>query len=240
MFSSSSQNVSATCTNFGVQEGTRSALQGSVYIDKKYSLTQTVAQGSAAHLQSSIWNLRGWTFQERLLSRRVLIFIAEQIFWNCDSGSYCEETTLEIEKEKEKETIYVSSRALDCHHEFDDGVEEFSREAQESYVTQYSTRDFTYESDALAAFLGILRRMECRNSEVYHWGLPQTRFDQALCWRYGSKPREVACRIQAEDGFVSQIPPTQPSQCCGDGTGQSFSIPAHSCIILAVAGKYLY
>lgn len=31
----------------------------------------------------SSWNTRGWVFQERLLSKRVLFFTREQVFWEC-------------------------------------------------------------------------------------------------------------------------------------------------------------
>jgi hypothetical protein len=33
----------------------------------------------------SVWNTRGWTFQEKLLSRRCLIFTTEQTYFACKS-----------------------------------------------------------------------------------------------------------------------------------------------------------
>jgi len=30
------------------------------------------------------WNTRGWTYQERLLSKRLVIFTASQVFYQCD------------------------------------------------------------------------------------------------------------------------------------------------------------
>ncbi|KUJ13158.1 HET-domain-containing protein [Mollisia scopiformis] len=185
----------------GLHANTRSALQGSIRIDDKYSLTQTVAQGNATHLAQSTWNSRGWTFQERLLSRRVLIFTPEQVFWNCESAVCCEETTLE-----RFEDISVLPQALDCHDEWEDKPDKFSRDSLRTYIIQYSGRDFTYQSDALAAFSGILRRMEYENKESYHWGLPHTRFDQALSWDGGAKLRDALCRLTAEDGSVHQVP----------------------------------
>lgn len=41
-------------------------------------------QGSwSDNVDNSRWNTRGWTFQERLLSRRVLHFTNRKIFWEC-------------------------------------------------------------------------------------------------------------------------------------------------------------
>ena len=35
------------------------------------------------NIETARWNTRGWTFQERLLSKRVLHFTARKIFWEC-------------------------------------------------------------------------------------------------------------------------------------------------------------
>lgn len=44
---------------------------------------------------NSTWNTRGWTLQERALSRRNLIFTEEQVLWVCDGAYFCEETAFE-------------------------------------------------------------------------------------------------------------------------------------------------
>lgn len=58
----------------------RSISQRKIDIGNGYHLMETVAQGNANHLQHSSWNSRGWTFQERLLSRRALIVTPEQFY----------------------------------------------------------------------------------------------------------------------------------------------------------------
>lgn len=37
-------------------------------------------------VEKSVWNTRGWVFQERLLSKRILYFTREQVFWECAEG----------------------------------------------------------------------------------------------------------------------------------------------------------
>jgi len=37
---------------------------------------------------------------------------------------------------------------------------------------------------------------------MYHWGLPHTRFEQALGWNFGHKPGRGNCPIVDDDGVV--------------------------------------
>jgi Heterokaryon incompatibility protein (HET) len=175
----------------GLSEGTRSARQGTVWVSENWSLMQTLAQGDDGLLQNSTWYSRGWTFQERLLSRRALIFTPDQVYWVCEMATWNEETILEPEKPR----YHVLSQALGCNDEWDDGEPKFSMKALGDYITQYSERQFTYQGDALSSFSGILRRVAYRESEVFHWGLPHTRFDQALTWKYGEERRKDYCKL---------------------------------------------
>lgn len=37
--------------------------------------------------EQSAWKSRGWTFQETIMARRLLIFTEEQVYWKCRTGS---------------------------------------------------------------------------------------------------------------------------------------------------------
>jgi hypothetical protein len=45
----------------------------------------------------NVWSTRGWTFQERLLSNRCLIFIVEHVHWCCKSQEWFEDLQLECD-----------------------------------------------------------------------------------------------------------------------------------------------
>jgi hypothetical protein len=176
----------------GIREGSRKVTQGTLRVGKNLFLMHTVAQGSSGHLQYSKWNTRGWTFQERLMSRRALIFTPDQVFWNCESVTWNEETVLE----PEEPACDMLPGVFECNDEWlDEGELKFSSQLWSTYIVQYSTRQLTDQSDAQSAFSGILRRMEYTNNELYHWGLPHTRFDQAISWLHGSTRREQRCRL---------------------------------------------
>ncbi|KAF9768020.1 hypothetical protein IL306_014737 [Fusarium sp. DS 682] len=153
-------------------------------------------------LQFSQWNTRGWTFQERLLSRRSLIFTNKQVYWCCDGTTWEEESLLDIPGS----TAFARSYSFGCHDEWDDREAKFSLESFDTYVTQFSERKFSYPSDVLPAFLGIVRRFEHLNNEKIHWGLNASTFDQALTWKYGNDRRTEIYTFVSEGSVVRSVP----------------------------------
>ncbi|KAJ3456055.1 hypothetical protein MRS44_016078 [Fusarium solani] len=164
-------------------------------------LATTAALSRNDTLPSSRWSSRGWTFQERLLSRRVLVFTASQVYWLCDRSMWDEEIILE----PSEPPVWILPQALGCNDEWDDGYAKFSKEALAVYIAQYSKRQFTFPADVLPAFLGIIRRYEHLNKEKIHWGLPTERFDQSLIWEFGIGRREELYRV-VEGSLVRDIP----------------------------------
>ncbi|KAG4442823.1 hypothetical protein IFR05_001704 [Cadophora sp. M221] len=117
-----------------------------------------------------------------------------QTKWECEHKVLSEEVHLETGGTR----IWVLPQAMDCNDEWDDRTSKFSRGSLSSYITRYSTRRFTYQTDALAAFSGILRRMEFRDKQQFYWAIPYDLFDQALTWRYGSTRRTELCQVIAD------------------------------------------
>lgn len=155
-----------------------------------------------APLEQSTWNSRGWTFQERILSRRIMVFTSTQVFWICEKAMWDEEVILELAKPQ----VRVSSLAFGCNDEWDDGHPKFSRQALATYIVQFISRKFTFSADVLPAFLGVIHRYEHLNKEMIHWGLPTALFDQALVWQAGTDRREDLHRIVCGDGQVHEVP----------------------------------
>ncbi|KAM0350722.1 hypothetical protein ACHAPU_003217 [Fusarium lateritium] len=153
-------------------------------------------------LQFSAWNTRGWTFQERLLSRRVLIFTNSQMYWCCDDTTWDEESTLDTPESK----AHALAHSFGCHDEWEDMETKFSEDGYRTYVTQFSERQFTFPSDALPAFMGIIRRYEHLHGQKLHWGLSTVRFDQKLAWRGGENRRKELYTYISDDSVVRSVP----------------------------------
>lgn len=48
--------------------------------------------------QLLIWNTRGWTFQEKILAKRILIFTNFQVYFRCSEAVWTEEIVMETER----------------------------------------------------------------------------------------------------------------------------------------------
>lgn len=65
-----------------------------------FSLMTTLSPSAFPYehfLEHTPWMKRGWTMQERVMSRRVLAFTKEQVWWMCRRSLFCEESYFEIE-----------------------------------------------------------------------------------------------------------------------------------------------
>lgn len=114
-------------------------------------------------MQQSKWASRGWTFQEALLSRRLLIFSYQGVFLECNKR---------VETDRRKELSdgedLVLGEFLPPHEDYREQVE------------AYTKRELTFPSDILRAFSGILHTIF---GSEYYFGLPFSGFYVALLWR---------------------------------------------------------
>lgn len=138
-------------------------------------------------IEVSVWNTRGWTYQERMFSHRCICFTESQAYYGCSQGVQYEEA------DRLARTIWTT--------------ESFKKKLQsgtfmELYtnnVTDYTLRSLTSQADIIRAFRGVLNDMSRKYTETFHAGLPAGQFEQALMWQ---KSR------QSRAGDRSQIAPS--------------------------------
>jgi hypothetical protein len=129
----------------------------------------------AVTLGSSIWNTRAWTYQESVLSRRLLIISNDQMYFTCRHGhTFCEDTDFE----STDKPATIGER--DGHIYGMAGKTNF--EVYAGAVEGYTSRNITYHEDALKAFTGVLSYLETAFRGTFLFGLPDTELDQALLW----------------------------------------------------------
>lgn len=122
------------------------------------------------------WNTRGWTYQERLLSKRLVIFTASQVFYQCDRGCGFQEQ-------------YQYTPGSDLTHTFPDPLTRLDFENQNIWevyaiaVAEYTRRSLTDPMDKLRALSGILNCLEQPFGAPFFFGLPSTLFDVGLLWK---------------------------------------------------------
>ena len=120
----------------------------------------------------SIYDERGWTFQEQILSPRTLHFTNHGLTWRCQEA-VTQEQHLEIGRPSSTYSDLCLVRAdtlWPCLKKWD------------NLVSAYLKRWLTYDEDILRAFTGILGALDSSMSEGFHFGLPQQFFDAALLW----------------------------------------------------------
>ncbi|KAI1279621.1 HET-domain-containing protein [Xylaria sp. FL0933] len=146
------------------------------------------------YLDRTPWNSRGWTMQERVMSRRALVFLEEQVYWICREATFCEESYFENEQLRfnrfhERATELTLRRSFKNFYEPDDDQVQFWKTYQ-SLVANYTRRNFTYQGDAFDGFFSVLQGLSALSGDNFAWGLPRSHFEQGLLWSsFGSLRR---------------------------------------------------
>ena len=118
----------------------------------------------------SIYDARGWTFQEKQLSRRTLSFTPRGMICQCDHSLFAE----------------------DRDATFDAGFDDILRFRRSDMtwpnykrwykmLAVYLRRNLTYAEDILRAFGGVEEAFRS-SIGIFHYGLPEAFFDLALLW----------------------------------------------------------
>jgi len=136
------------------------------------------------------WYTRGWTYQEMVLSRRLLIFMPEQVHWECQQATWREDGCWELPHHGERgQTICYQSALYQNNFGFQlsdmwtasPTAARFDSTYQ-NLVHAYSRRVLTRDSDGLAAFEGILHALTQVFGVDFVWGLPKPFLGVAITW----------------------------------------------------------
>jgi hypothetical protein len=145
--------------------------------------------GFAETVSKSAWECRGWTFQEKIFSRRMLVFTDLQVFWRCQEATWFEDTIMEPWEDKAKllrlaEMSYPGSKRGPSPLQLTYGVHAPpSRHRYQELVAAYIPRQLSFPEDILNAFRGVLKLYGSGSSEDL-WGLPGTDLAGAIAWYY--------------------------------------------------------
>ncbi|ETS74065.1 hypothetical protein PFICI_13931 [Pestalotiopsis fici W106-1] len=120
------------------------------------------------------WNSRAWTFQERMLSPRSLVFVEERVFFQCRQATWSEE----VDSESSQSAWNLDMVESPLHLLWSlNPVRQFT-----SAVELYSARKLTFGKDKLIAFRGLEGPLGQQLKSRFLFGLPLTHFDWALLW----------------------------------------------------------
>jgi hypothetical protein len=148
-------------------------------------------------LEASRWDTRGWTFQERLLSRRCLYFSERYVYFQCGrrdkvlsecgvNGPVRSRKDFWDEPGRVPIATPLDNPLSDLHQELaglgPDARLAKSFIAYSKLVEKYTLRQVSYDSDIINAFLGTFTVLnESFHSDIL-CGLPASALDLALLW----------------------------------------------------------
>ncbi|KAJ9607889.1 hypothetical protein H2200_007968 [Cladophialophora chaetospira] len=171
--------------------GTRQRAQQPYALVGKDAYVSTLADLNSI-MHTIPWSKRAWCFQEALLSQRRLIFTDDKTYFFCRQMMSIETLSLPFYNLKDRpHTSRVASSTIFYDWLVGSGVTR--NDPQEIYpiLSEYASKDMTYESDGLNAIVGVLRAFSKANhSNQFHSyaGLPilgppsRKAFLTALLW----------------------------------------------------------
>lgn len=182
----------------GVLPGSREVFQPVAKLDNGENLLAPWAHVNT--IEQTLWNRRAWTLQERLLSRRLMIFEGGELTWRCRGMTAYEDLPgVEVESEPDPFpwlSIKPQYLGLNARKGYVDGSISKSRDVRTivvrsgtfteyvKVIEQYTPRDMTYPGDVLGALAGLLRIFErsFRCPVIDNHGLPEALLDAAVLW----------------------------------------------------------
>ena len=135
---------------------------------------------------SSSWNGRGWTFQEKILSRKKVYFGIDEVSWECQLDTWTESAVLERTNpfdQKRPRSGPLASFYSDAYQIKDLLRSGDTLMAYSELVQDYTARNLSAVSDRHNAFLGLQQAISANTGEEYLFALPVGLFDFALSWR---------------------------------------------------------
>jgi hypothetical protein len=148
-----------------------------------YRLATMPCPDLRVHLSESIYETRGWTLQERLLSTRCLFLTEKAGIFQCSTHVLPE---FGFGREDGNKRIFVVNplggtyRAADVKKRVS-GISQHLVEYQ-GIIRRYSRRKLTYHSDIFLALTGMMRIMEQRGLGTFLCGISESYFDLGLLW----------------------------------------------------------
>ncbi|TGO51604.1 hypothetical protein BCON_0158g00300 [Botryotinia convoluta] len=142
-------------------------------------------------------NTRGWTFQERVLSPRTIVFYKNQIGWDCASilinsnGPLNPLTNHHKDSPGQISDYLVSHKTTGIHAVSEN---EACMEYWRKSVKFYSLRNFSYNGDKLRAISGCAQWIKSKTSDSYLAGLWASDLRTQIFWYTEGPSRQVLYR----------------------------------------------
>ena len=138
-------------------------------------------------LEDTIWESRGWTFQEKALSSRQLVFTEDDIYYRCLEGEMSE-----FDCHKSNEIKFTRGTLVQLGGVLATAHGRVPFQIYGDCVDAYTARNLTFPTDILNGFAGLMSFLSDKFHWKFCWGLPDDNFGLALLWMSSSTARRDA------------------------------------------------
>ncbi|KAL7820636.1 heterokaryon incompatibility domain-containing protein [Trichoderma gracile] len=131
-------------------------------------------------LQNSVWQTRGWTFQEDMFSIRKLYFGQLMMYWDSLRPVDVLRTEDKIINDK---LDRIDTAELSLIHSSGPWRGDYDYDGWYYPILQYSKKKLTYESDRLPAVSSYAKLIASRSRDTYLAGLWKNNLHRGLLWK---------------------------------------------------------
>lgn len=136
-------------------------------------------------LSKSAWSSRGWTYQELVLSHRVVFCTSAGVYLVCQRNA----RNIDGQSLRFSHGFLNPSLLMCKPPSMSVSTQNHQLHSFLRAVERYSQRTLSYQKDALNAFQGIIQgygSIMDQNENAFYYGLPTCAFDQVFCFRTSS------------------------------------------------------
>ncbi len=141
--------------------------------------------------EDTTWGSRGWTFQEGLFSRRILVFsglvswVCRSAIWEEQINSPTEDVAYAIRHRQTPHQLRIAAQAPTWP----------DLEGWAGHVREFNHRKLAFDKDVVNAFSGATSVFNSLFSGGILWGIPEMFFDYCIIWqpRAALRQRRVHC-----------------------------------------------
>lgn len=180
-----------TCFRTSIQD--EDELQGRMYKPGRKALPEKIhsvleLSGNFISRPNRPWDTRGWTFQENLLSRRIISITTEGIFWNCSHHSASDQRPTGIPGDFSPHFRDTDDRAFRQLALSNNTLVTSKESRAATYwqwrraVQDYTRRELTVRTDRPIAMGGITSRFSIILGDVSSYGIWQRDAVRSLLW----------------------------------------------------------
>ncbi|CAH0048672.1 unnamed protein product [Clonostachys solani] len=154
---------------------------------------------------------RGWAFQERLLSRRILSVTKDGFFWDCCSLNAADCRPLGLRGDFSPKFRDLEERRLKTPLLTGNASREVALDSDMYFlwrriIEKYSHRNFTYDRDRLVALEGVVQRFQTVIKEPCFLGMWQGDVLRSLVWFCDTDPDSPYLSRSNNDPFELRAP----------------------------------